>query len=199
MDVHKDGEHLLEYKMRSHSWVRNGYNLLTSQITGLDSSTGGATYGAGSLEMKDISDAIQCAPSYLGYLWYNNNKSCYAGAAGESTKGIVVGTGTNADSFEDNKLGTLITSGTGSGQLSYAVASAGTGAYDAASKKITVTHSRYFNNNSGSAIVVSEVGIYAITANVNVMLCRDLLSTPVSVLNAAQLTVTYTMEVTYPA
>jgi hypothetical protein len=199
LDVHMpNGEHVLEYKTRSKSWVRNAYNVFTSQMLDIIGDSGGVTYGAGKLPIKKLDGSVlnnETGEWNMG----SGNIGSYTGGAGVVTKGIVVGTGVVAENFEDHILGTLIANGTGAGQLSYVGGTNGVGVYDGGTKKWTATHVRIMNNNSGGEIVVGEVAIYA---NINSfsygMICRDLLGVPVAVANTAQLTVTYTIDITYP-
>ncbi|MBL8484123.1 MAG: hypothetical protein JNJ60_18140 [Rhodocyclaceae bacterium] len=111
------------------------------------------------------------------------------------------GTGTTAESFEHFALAALVAQGTSSGQLSYQATVNGGQSYNAGTKVWTSTLARILNNNSGGTIVVAETGIYANQANgaTNHMIERSLLGATVSVLNTGQLTVTYTMTLTFPA
>ena len=198
LEVHDQyGEKQLEYNLRSRSWVRNAYNVLGTNFLFLADNNGGATYGAGYLNVKKTDGNIANLGSILQTA---SNLSRSVGGSGITAQGIVVGTGTGAESFEDYKLGTLIANGSGAGQIAYAAQSATTRAYDAGTKKMTAVGSRVFNNNSGGQISVSEVAwctdCYSSTY---IMLCRDLLASAVAVENAAQLTVTYTIELTFPA
>ena len=59
--------------------------------------------------------------------------------------------------------------------------------------------SKIFNNNSGAEITVSEVGLAGYESGQSMLMCRDVLASPVTVPNAGQLTVTYTIEMTFPA
>lgn len=87
------------------------------------------------------------------------------------------------------------------GNMNYAAQGQTTGSYDAETKKVRLVLSRVFNNNSANPQTVREVGIYQVNASgVNpTMPTRDVLAVPVEVPAAYKLTVTYTMEMTYPA
>jgi hypothetical protein len=122
-----------------------------------------------------------------------------------------VGTGTTAESFEHVALVTPVAHGNGAGQLSYTAQSATSVSYNAGTRVWTATYARILNNNSGGSITVAETGIYGVntsnTGNLSngaastnpYMLCRDLLGATVAVANAGQLTVTYTITLTFPA
>lgn len=107
------------------------------------------------------------------------------GAAAATTKGIVLGTGTNAVAMTDTALQTQIAEGTGAGQLShgavqfYPVDSAG-------ANPRYVNISRGFQNNSGASISPTEVGLYVTHTTTtgspaSFCVCRDLLSFSVGI------------------
>lgn len=87
-----------------------------------------------------------------------------AAAAADATRGIVVGTGTNAVTPSDNKLQTAIAHGSGAGQLSYGSVSF-TSPTTVGGTKSRITMSRTFTNNSAGNITVNEVAIYAFIAD----------------------------------
>jgi len=200
----KDGKVIQKHKQRSHSWVRNAYNLMLCQTTAKGLSD--ATFGAGKLSLKQQNGNIYggggILPNYSNHD-VDNPSSGYGGLGymGADFKGICVGSGTNAESFEDYTLQTLIANGNGAGQLSYTQENVHVATYDAGTKKLTITKIRYFNNNSGGDIGVNELCIYLRLNYVaaSVMLCRDKLPVTVTVPNTGQLKVTYTVQLTYPA
>lgn len=201
-----DGEHKKEIKQLSKSWNRNFYNWMFSQMTGVPSRINSeTTYKAGSLALMDASGS-ETSSLYSSICAYKSSSSStigcdltsYIGSSGKSDQGIVIGTGTEAESFEGYTLGTLIANGTGSGQMSYAAQEATTMSYDSGTKVMIATLIRYFNNNSGGVINVSEVGWY-VYYRPSIMVSRDLQSPTVAVADADQLKVTYTISVTFPA
>ena len=206
MKVHdKDGSLLSDYSIPSRSWVRNAYNILACQLLVLnnDTVTGGATsYEAGSLKNKDTGGIDR---STSGYTHRLRQSALVVGESEDSGYGIVVGSGDTAESFEHHKLITKIIHGTGSGQLSYTAQASPSPGYNSDNKKWTAENSRIFNNNSGDTVTVKEVGLVAkidfgsSTTISYILLCRDLLVSAVNVPNGGQLTVTYTIEMTYPA
>ena len=189
-----------EHKERGHSWVRNAYNMLTSQICEINPNN--STYGAGYINLKDITAAVFSGDYQTGRSGFSVeiSGSGYLGGIDSNSNGVIVGTGNTPWTFEDYNLIAAITSGSGAGQLSY---QAGTlaKAYNSGTKTYNVTYNRIFNNNSGTSITINEVGIYAKYAYPGnaVMVTRDVLATPVVVAAASTLTATYTIAVTYPA
>lgn len=196
MKVHDaSGNLTLDMDMPSRSWVRNGYNYMAMQFLGVKADSGGTTFGEGKLPLKDTSGTIKQTSN----IYYTNDIISYAPGATTGVTGIQVGSGTTAESFEHNALATMITSGSGSGQLAYQAMSAGVATYNSGTKKWTAVHTRILNNNSGGDVTVNESAWVWNISNAFTMVSRDLLSTPVTVTNGAQLTVTYTIEMTFPA
>ncbi len=195
-----DGSITHWHKQRSHSWTRNAYNVLLSEMAALNAPD--ATFAAAKISMKDTGGTIRSGafPAQLTAVNLTTPGNGYIGGAGVSSNGIQVGSGTNAESFEDYVLQTIIANGTGAGQISYTQSDATVTAYDVPSKTWTITLVRYFNNNSGGTISVNEVslvGLY-LQAGYSAMASRDHLSSTVSVLNTGQLKVTYTMTLVFP-
>lgn len=195
-----DGVVVHEHREKANSWVRNFYNLMAM---GMLPALSVGSYGAGSLALKNTDGANKVGstsyPASFGTI--DNIK----GPTGSNSTGIVIGTGTNAESFNDYILQSIIANGTNTGQMSYQAGTIGAGSYDSATKKWTQTITRIFNNNSTSSITVTETGIIgnanAQTANASTptLFERNLLATPVTVPAAYKLTVTYTTEMTFPA
>lgn len=217
----KDGNSIHSHKQRSHSWNRNAYNFLFSNMAGYGINPTNATFGAGVNSLKD--DAGTVWPNVSGWGlnlipgFYKasssapsvnvNVRSSEAGllaSAGLTDKGIVVGTGTAAESFEGFNLETPITNGSGSGQMDIAESNLHSVSYDAPSLTLTDTLIRYFNNNSGADIIIGETGIlyelyFNSAGSQTFMFTRDVLAPTVTVPNTGQLKVTYTIELVYPA
>jgi len=109
--------------------------------------------------------------------------------------GIVLGTGTTSPTPTDHKLETKIAHGKGSGQLLhlgsalYPVVVSAPDAY--------VDLIRFFENQSGASITINEIGIYALahSAHYGVCICRDVLSTAVTVANGELLKARYRIKV----
>lgn len=200
-----DGEHVLSQKFKSNSWVRNMHNLLVMQLMDAASNTGGTTFGAGKLPIKDLSNTDRQASGKLAGFAYNTtlgDAGTLVGPAGYVDRGICIGTGTSAESLESCAMAALIAAGSGAGQMVANAQSATAYAYDSGTKKWTATLVRIFNNNSGSTITIGEAGICA-TMKVSstsfwALLCRDLVSPTVAIVNGASVTVTYTIEYTFP-
>jgi hypothetical protein len=204
----QEGKLIHRHKQRSHSWVRNAYNLLFCQLAGKNASD--STFGPGLLSAKETDGNVRsgAAPfSITRGMDYSadGTDAGYRAPAGSDNRGIMVGSGTAAESFEDFALQTKIANGTGAGQLSYVQSEAHSVTYDAANKILKNTLIRYFNNNSGGNVSVNEVGLafcsfrIVPSAVAYYLSSRDKLATTVTVPNTGQLKVTYTIQLTYPA
>ena len=118
-------------------------------------------------------------------------------AAGTSTAGLVVGTGTNAVALADVALQTRIAHGTSAGTLDYGASTLAAVASDSTSTRLQLT--RVFANSSGGTITVRELGVYAVMKDTgatsrNMCLVRDLAT--ITLTNGDQLTLNYILQTT---
>ncbi len=203
----KAGRLIQHHRQRSHSWTRNAYNLLLmfmAKKTGPDE-----TFGAGYLNYKTTAEIVYKNASFA--LWAGSAPpspispeeagSGFRGASASVINGIVVGSGTDAESFEEFFLQTLITEGTGANQLNYILSEVPTASYVAGTKIFTITLVRYMNNNTvgETSVDVNEVGLIAAEYGGKVLYSRDKLPATVTVPSTGQLKVIYTIQLTYPA
>jgi hypothetical protein len=110
-----------------------------------------------------------------------------------NNRGIVLGTGTTAESFSDVEMDTPIANGTGAGELVYLDSTNST----VSSNTTTSNYSqwflvRYFENRSGSNINVNEIGLVS-NATINstnqvYLFDRRVLASPVEVANNTTIT-----------
>ncbi|GAH54393.1 unnamed protein product, partial [marine sediment metagenome] len=108
----KNGRVIQRHRQRSHSWVRNVYNLMFSQLAGKDIDDA-AVFGAGKLNYKVTGGAIKQTDKCGGTSnAVDSLISGYRAAAADDERGILVGYGTAAESFEDYVLENLIIEGT---------------------------------------------------------------------------------------
>jgi len=198
----KDGMVIQRHRQRSHSWTRNAYNVMFSALALKDGTD--STFGAGKLNIKNQAGEIRYGNlcfAGVGRGTAEGTAGGYRAPAANNSYGILVGSGTNAEGFEDYALQTKIAHGTGAGQLSYQESEPHSKTYADTTMKNTLI--RYFNNNSGGDVAVNEVGLVAYCLIENTlnspMVSRDKLTTTVTVPNTGQLKVTYTIQLTYPA
>jgi hypothetical protein len=200
----RHGRLLQRHSQRCHSWTRNAYNALFTHLAGKDADD--TAFGAGLLSLKDTSGVVKYGsyPFTYGQNSVDNASTPgYRAAAAVDDKGILVGGGTNPESFEDYALQTQIPNGTGAGQLSHVQSEPHDVSYDTPTRVLRNQLVRYFNNNSGGNIDVNEVVLASSVqqpgAYPRFIMSRDKLSTTVTVPDTGQLKVTYTVQLTYPA
>jgi len=207
----KNGNLVQEHSQRSHSWVRNAYNMMFSQLAGKDADD--TTFGAGKLSGKDTGGNIRYGNYPFGFPSHNSYNDGvdglvdggdyemgYRGASGYDDAGIVLGSGTTAESFEDYVIETPIVEGTGAGQISYVASQAHAITYTAGTKVLKNDLIRYFNNNTGGNVSVNEVALYGraeISSPYNFLMSRDVLGATVTVADTGQLKVTFTIQITF--
>jgi hypothetical protein len=116
--------------------------------------------------------------------------------SGVDSYGIVVGSGTGAESNTDYALDTKITDGSGAGQLEYG-SQGFVGVFEVAGN-VDMIINRVFFNNSGSGVTVEEIGVYiwnnSPVATDYFCIIRDLLNFTVN--NGESATVEYTLRIT---
>jgi len=203
----KDMTH--QYRDRAKSWVRNMYNWGVTEACGAvqsmfdDASGAGAVYGAGSARYRNTGGSILTSTLGTHITTGARTANLWLGTANSNTRGIIVGTGTAAETMDGDPTGyrlqTAIDSGNGAGELYYQAHDPQVvESWDAGTRRLTMRHRRLFNNNSGGQIDVSEVGIYVLlyysTASTDCMICRDLLGAAVPVYDGGQLEVIYDIE-----
>lgn len=198
-----DGAKVQEVGQRCESYVRNAYNVFFSMMCGIASLTSSNGQNITPKVLtgtnKDSLSTTMCHHIYN----YGSYTNALLGGAGIADKGIVCGTAATAENFESYDLGARVLNGNAAGQMTYSAQETPVPVYDGASKKWTVTLVRYINNNSGGTIIINEIGlIWTIESSSslaeNVLMARDLLASPISVLNGGQLKITYTLEFTFP-
>lgn len=203
----KDGKVIYKHRQRSHSWVRNAYNLMFCQLAGKDADAGVGEFGAGYLSYKDTGGTIKRG-NWTGAITLDATSAdavgnAYRAGAAIDDFGILVGSGTNAESFEDYALQTQIVDGTGSGELSHVEQEAPVDTYTAGTKTWKNELARYFNNNSGGVVTVNELALVdksrAAAETPFLLMARDKLASAVNIPDTGQLKVTYTIQLVYPA
>lgn len=108
--------------------------------------------------------------------------------AGTTTYGIVVGTGTNAVTLADYKLQTQVTTNVVHGANVITLNAPDADHYE-------IIHSRSFTNNTGSTLLIREVGLYFYAQNLPAYFCFDRTLYSVDVLNGLATTLTYTWSI----
>jgi hypothetical protein len=192
----KDGNVVSEKEVPCHSWTKNFYLSMFSNLCGPNSNS------SDGLQVKTIAGVS--LDNNTIHLQWTNATADYLGGSGVANKGIVVGNSDTVQTFgtDDYALASIIAHGTGAGQLQYSAQATATVADDGANR--TVTHVRSFVNGSGGNVTVKEVGWY-IEGYSDVdpytdkfMWFRDILGTPIIVSNTQELEITFEITLTYP-
>lgn len=115
----------------------------------------------------------------------------------DDTHGIVVGTGSTAETNTDYKLEAQLTEGVGAGNITHGAMVVGTAGVVGANVDLEIKRS--FPNNTGSTITVAEAGVYAkqgIFVPYYHCIIRDVLAASIDVPDKCALTVYYTLRTT---
>ena len=199
----KDGKLIESHRQRSHSWTRNAWNMMFCGLGAMGRND--PVFGAGNLNYKDVDGVVkQGPPNYTIYGERGGDHTIgngYRAVVTEDTKGIVIGTGVTAESFEDYVLDTPIDDGTGAGEMNFVEGELPTKDWVGGTLTFSAENIRYFNNNSGGSIGVNEIGLvlHESSEGCGMLVSRDKLGATVTVPDTGQLKVTYTIELTYPA
>jgi len=171
-------------KRRCRSWVKQWLQIF-EVYTAHD-------YGSAPVSVSTLDTSNTARANTFDATVYNN-LAMFA-LDNDSTYGLVVGTGTGAESNTDYALGTQIDHGVGSGQLDHGAHSKTTTAV--VGSNVDYQISRTFYNGSGGSISVTEIGIYLKSKSAWIFcILRDVISA-VAVANTQTLTVTITFRTT---
>lgn len=135
-------------KAITKNWIMNFIQNIAASAYTFKNLAGSSVAGTASFTGQSFTKAANCV-----------------GGAGVTDMGIVVGSGDTAVSADDYSLAQLISSGSGSGELSY-LAHSSTSAIAKLSVlegKAYATYVRDFTNNSAAAVTVKEAGLVAKT------------------------------------
>lgn len=191
--------------IRSHTVNRNYYNFVFAMANAKNMAD--ATFGTGLLSVKnlagtilfDVDDVMQYGPSTD--LDIRSTANGLLATAGTDDLGVVIGTNSGVEDFEDFALGAVIDNGSAAGEMDYSQSELHAITNSTLTLKNTLI--RDFNNNSGGAITVEEAGIYngirtGAQAVLTMMITRDLTGGDV-VADAAQYRYTYESTLVYPS
>ncbi len=202
-----DGQILDEREGKPDSWLRNHFNHATSIGGGIDGDE--ASWGDGNINIKDTSGNIKngarpIAQYFSQNLESNSGYGYYAPVA-TTSRGIILGTGTTAVSWQnDYSIETLIAHGQSANQLYYATSYVpANDIWDSGSTSRIQEWARYYDNFSGSTITANEMGIYGkLTAGGsgqthNMMMARDIISPGLAIPYKAQAKIAYRFSLNY--
>ena len=209
----RTGKVIRDTSQRAHSWNRNAYNIIGSQLLNLDAT---GAFGPGtSVPIKDVNGntlnnatGTAVAETTVTQSGYSSDPLSqgqgFMGAVGIATHGIVVGIGATAESFEDYQMSSPCAEGTGANQLHYVLTENPVNSWDAGTRRFTVTWKRYLNNNTSGIITITNIGIISCIAqgsgdSYRGLICRDVLAPAVEVPGSGQLLVTYAIALVFPS
>lgn len=198
----KEGKVVQTYDDRSRSWLRNFWNYYFSTFAFVKASSLSALFQEGRLHMKNNQGTISHIVVNTASLVTGVGDVRYKANAGDLSRGIIVGTGSAAESFEDYLLDSVCGEGTGTNQFNYQTVGSAIETYSSGSKVWTAVLSRQLNNNSASTIGINEMGLMGFTHNNGsypYLFCRDKLGATVNVLAAGLVTASYVFTMTFPA
>jgi len=190
----KDGKIICRKRFRSHSFLV----AFIKYVKGEFATVFASTTGNGNTSITDTGGTTVNFPDHSSDYGYYTHMSTLGGA-GDDSQGIVVGTGTSANTTTTYALSTKIANGTGSGQLQYGAMTVND--VVASGNTLYFLMTRTFTNISGASITVNEVGIqckcYAAGASTHtLLLARDVLTNGVTIPNGGSATFQYTISIT---
>ncbi len=146
----------------------------------------------GGLHEYGIKDTAAATKTPSGDLTDSNLIRCTA-AAGDATFGLVIGLDNTAVDITDYILASQCAEGSGANQFNYGGPVTFAMASDGTSNSIVVT--RTFANNTGSSIVVKEIGLIVSNLAGKFLILRDIIADPgITVLTTEVLTVNYKIK-----
>lgn len=166
-DVH-DADGNLIYrgpKTRSHSLVQSFMKMLFSQFSNV-----------ATVRCKDTSNTERTF-SAATYFYTT-------AGAGTTTRGIMIGTGTNAVTIEDYALQTQVTVNWTYGAVTFSLD-------NPAGNEWHINVIRTFTNSTGGSVDIKEIGLVGYTGATNHLIDRTLHT--ITVANTAATTITYTI------
>jgi len=184
----RTGKVVRRIRRESKSFVKNFMNILHSLFTGADISIVD-TYGTS----RTIPYAFKDVDNYL-------TETTVLAPEGNDLIGILVGSGTTPPTPDDYSLESKIPHGDGDNQLHY---------YDVVVSNVLISGNemaieieRSFDNNGTVDVTVREVGLVleidyksgGVYDSAFVLILRDVLDSPVTVLAGGSLTVKYTIK-----
>lgn len=185
-------------ELSSQSWTRNYYNQRANEFLSIDADDAGP-FGTGAINYERLGGALRQVP-ISGVLSLNNL------SAANDSFGILLGSASKAEDFDDPTFGTQISHGRAGGELYYY----GTGAdsslinatWNSGDRIFTSDLKRAFGNFSGGNVTVRELGVVPAPgyADSDIMTARDVLPSDLIIPNRNILIVSYFMEsLVYPS
>jgi len=196
----KEGNVIKRYKQKSHSPTANFIGLMLP-LTWYNTTNNSWT-------IKTTSNSTTSYKPYISFAGYGVMYPNSGQSINTYLVNILVGSGSQSNSYSAINLDAPISNGSGTGQLSYSTPNIPTGITISGNQAYFII-SQSYNNQSGETIAITEVGliIYLSTAvggvpegttleaTGNVLTWYDTLSSPISVGSGQQLIIYYTFSV----
>lgn len=170
-------------------FLRNYDNLIAGLLTipgNSDTGSDSSVFGDGYINIKGENGTI--------YKVYNKYQTMvpfrWWGISGDAFR---VGTGTTAATYNDYALESPVT-------VTFSNLSQGTVSYNSSTGKWEETVTMDFLNNTGDSLSITELGIerlvyYGYSTTTTIIIAREVLATPITVINGAYGRVSFTYEV----
>jgi len=192
----KEGNVIKRYKQKSHSPTANFIGIM---MPATYYATTGNSWTYTTTSNSTFSYAISMSGSYFGIIYPNNNIQ-----NNDYIVNILVGSGSLSNPYNAYNLNAPISNGSGTGQLIYSVPNTPTSITVNGNQAYFIV-SQTYNNQSGSTVNISEVGIvinlYAngvggtVSYSGQVLVWYDVLSSPISVGSGQSVVIYYTFSV----
>ncbi len=212
IDVVGDGQILDTREGECHTWGRNYWNALVSNMSGFQAAD--TVWQAGDINGKDTGGVVRRTSSGEPFVLHHSI-TCedstggvnhgYLATKAQDSFGIVVGTSTAAESFEDHALTTQIDHGLAAGELYYATSETpAPDTWTSGTRTFAYPLTRYFDNFNAAlnSITLNEMGQYSrqyISVIRTFMMARDLISPGLIVPYRSQAGITYTYSLVFPS
>lgn len=208
-----DGRVLDHREGECHTWHRNYHNFRASSLSAFIAN---GAFGVGFLSGKDTGGANRASfPTNSPFVQRHStdhessepvNDDGYLAGETDDASGIVVGTGTADEDFEDFALDTQIDHGEAAGELYYATSrTPADDQFNATTRIWEYALTRYFDNFNADEtdITINEMAQYSRmrigNVEVKLMLARDLVSPGLVVPFRAQAAIKYTYSLVFPS
>ncbi|MGW8177240.1 MAG: hypothetical protein ACWGQW_00365 [bacterium] len=207
------GEVYRHWKRRSHSWTRNAYNHIYTDLGVKNPFTvttsdyvDGSTYvkhTGGSLRTDYWSICMTGGGYGSGSVHPTRTlegTAGYCGSVGDDVQGILFGINGTHEHIDDYIVKSKCVQGTGTNQLCYQDQPDPVLTWVAATRTMEVVHSRKANNDSGASIMLAEIGLYMMMNYTNYFCCmiRDVIDPTEEIYDKSQISVSYTFKLVYP-
>jgi hypothetical protein len=187
----KNGKLLSLTKGASHSFVRNWIRILHCMIKPKHNTVS-------TVVLKDTSNADKTCYGSSSGAEIRSVIACGADAA-DASYGIVVGSSDLAFDKTHYNLQGKIAHGSGAGQLVYGAMAVED--YSEIDTQARFRMTRTFTNSTGSTVTVKEIGIvfinYTTVTQQDILMARDVLTSPQAIPDGATLTARYTLYYSY--